>query len=389
MQSFRPTFHGLLLLLAGLLFTAACIPAAPDSPNVTPETLPIAADASGAEPSETADAAVDPLENAALFDLRAPVSSIDREALRLYFRSLYGEDFFDRKAADGIRICVYAAEAYRGGTLLVADFYWGGESAPDLLYLENGAVTAATIGSDCWSLNYTRLFGDTIVYGKSFAWDNGPLATTSAAAVFTDGVTLTVPLAASKDDPQPGFLFVREGEGYLSSLTLYDGVRVVADLDSGQFSVSEFSGRFSENSALSDWTRFCPMLTSEAHEREWSDALSSALPVVCAGSAVLPLERHYADSGVTLADLWRSLPNDLPETVEANTAMTFDRLPRDAAPQRVYLVALSLDDGSDEGAAKACRECPADLVKAPSEPGCYAVLLDCGDVLFHALFKIA
>ena len=84
MQRFRPTFHGLLLLLAGLLFAAACIPAAPDTPNVTPEPLPIDADAPGAEPSEPADAAVEPLDNAALFDLRAPVSSIDREALRLY-----------------------------------------------------------------------------------------------------------------------------------------------------------------------------------------------------------------------------------------------------------------------------------------------------------------
>ena len=166
MQRFRPTFHGLLLLLAGLLFAAACIPAAPDTPNVTPEPLPIDADAPGAEPSEPADAAVEPLDNAALFDLRAPVSSIGREALRLYFRSLYGEDFFDRKAAEGIRICVYAAEVYRDGTLFVADFYWGGELAPDLLYVEDGAVVSATLCSDCWSLNYTRLYGDTIVYGK-------------------------------------------------------------------------------------------------------------------------------------------------------------------------------------------------------------------------------
>lgn len=389
MQRFRPTFHGLLLLLAGLLFAAACIPAAPDTPNVTPEPLPIDADAPGAEPSEPADAAVEPLDNASLFDLRAPVSSIDREALRLYFRSLYGEDFFDRKAAEGIQICVYAAEVYRDGTLFVADFYWGGELAPDLLYVEDGAVVSATLGSDCWSLNYTRLYGDTIVYGKSFAWDNGPLSTTSAAAVFTDGVTLTVPLAAAQDDPQPGFLFVREGEGYLSTLTLYDGVRKVADQDSGLFSVSEFSDRFSENSGLTSWARFSPMLTAEMRERRHSDLLSSALPLLRVGEAALPLERHYADSGVTLKDLWRSLPYDLPETVEANAAMTFDCLPHDAAPQRVYLVALSLDDGSDEGAARACRECLADLVKAPSEPGCYAVLLDCGDVLFHALFKIA
>ena len=389
MQRFRPTFHGLLLLLAGLLFAAACIPAAPDTPNVTPEPLPIDADAPGAEPSEPADAAVKPLDNASLFDLRAPVSSIDREALRLYFRSLYGEDFFDRKAAEGIRICVYAAEVYRDGTLFVADFYWGGELAPDLLYVEDGAVVSATLGSDCWSLNYTRLYGDTIVYGKSFAWDNGPLSTTSAAAIFTDGVTLTVPLAAAQDDPQPGFLFVREGEGYLSTLTLYDGVRKVADQDSGLFSVSEFSDRFSENSGLTSWARFSPMLTAEMRERRHSDLLSSALPLLRVGEAALPLERHYADSGVTLKDLWRSLPNDLPQIVEANAAMTFDCLPHDAAPQRVYLVALSLDDGSDEGAAKACRECPADSLMTPSAPGCYALLLDCGDVLFHALFKIA
>lgn len=389
MQRFRPTFHGLLLLLAGLLFAAACIPAAPDTPNVTPEPLPIDADAPGAEPSEPADSAVEPLDNASLFDLRAPVSSIDREALRLYFRSLYGEDFFDRKAAEGIRICVYAAEVYRNGTLFVADFYWGGELAPDLLYVEDGAVVSATLGSDCWSLNYTRLYGDTIVYGKSFAWDNGPLSTTSAAAVFTDGVTLTVPLAAAQDDPQPGFLFVREGEGYLSTLTLYDGVRKVADQDSGLFSVSEFSDRFSENSGLTSWARFSPMLTAEMRERRHSDLLSSALPLLCVGEAALPLERHYADSGVTLKDLWRSLPYDLPDTVEANAAVAFDGLSLGETPQRVYLVALSLDDGSDEGAAKACRECPADSLMTPSAPGCYALLLDCGEVLFSALLKIA
>lgn len=389
MQRFRPTFHGLLLLLAGLLFAAACIPAAPDTPNVTPEPLPIDADAPGAEPSEPADAAAEPLDNTALFDLRAPVSSIDREALRLYFRSLYGEDFFDRKAAEGIRICVYAAEVYRDGTLFVADFYWGGELAPDLLYVEDGAVVSATLGSDCWSLNYTRLYGDTIVYGKSFAWDNGPLSTTSAAAVFTDGVTLTVPLAAAQDDPQPGFLFVREGEGYLSTLTLYDGVRKVADQDSGLFSVSEFSDRFSENSGLTSWARFSPMLTAEMRERRHSDLLSSALPLLCVGEAALPLERHYADSGVTLKDLWRSLPYDLPDTVEANAAVAFDGLSLGETPQRVYLVALSLDDGSDEGAAKACRECPADSLMTPSAPGCYALLLDCGEVLFSALLKIA
>lgn len=389
MQRFRPTFHGLLLLLAGLLFAAACIPAAPDTPNVTPEPLPIDADAPGAEPSETADAAVEPLDNAALFDLRAPVSSIDREALRLYFRSLYGEDFFDRKAAEGIRICVYAAEVYRDGTLFVADFYWGGELAPDLLYVEDGAVVSATLGSDCWSLNYTRLYGDTIVYGKSFAWDNGPLSTTSAAAVFTDGVTLTVPLAAAQDDPQPGFLFVREGEGYLSTLTLYDGVRKVADQDSGLFSVSEFSDRFSENSGLTSWARFSPMLTAEMRERRHSDLLSSALPLLRVGEAALPLERHYADSGVTLKDLWRSLPYDLPETVEANAAVAFDGLSLGETPQRAYLVTLSLDDGTDEGAARACRECPADSLMTPSAPGCYALLLDCGEVLFSALLKIA
>lgn len=389
MQRFRPTFHGLLLLLAGLLFAAACIPSAPDTPNVTPEPLPIDADAPGAEPSETADAAVEPLDNASLFDLRAPVSSIDREALRLYFRSLYGEDFFDRKAAEGIRICVYAAEVYRDGTLFVADFYWGGELAPDLLYVEDGAVVSATLGSDCWSLNYTRLYGDTIVYGKSFAWDNGPLSTTSAAAVFTDGVTLTVPLAAAQDDPQPGFLFVREGEGYLSTLTLYDGVRKVADQDSGLFSVSEFSDRFSENSGLTSWARFSPMLTAEMRERRHSDLLSSALPLLRVGEAALPLERHYADSGVTLKDLWRSLPYDLPDTVEANAAVAFDGLSLGETPQRVYLVVLSLDDGTDEGAARACRECPADSLMTPSAPGCYALLLDCGEVLFSALLKIA
>ena len=92
---------------------------------------------------------------------------------------------------------------------------------------------------------------------------------------------------------------------------------------------------------------------------------------------------------MTLKDLWRSLPYDLPETVEANAAVAFDGLSLGETPQRVYLVTLSLDDGTDEGAARACRECPADLVKAPSEPGCYAVLLDCGEVLFSALLKIA
>ena len=277
-----------------------------------------------------------------------------------------------------------------GGNLSIKDVYVFSESVYDSpdewQYVELYGVT----DTDQHEVTvYARLGGYS---GESFGtamFDDLSLVKVDAPPEGIVASRWYQPTAAVQDDPQPGFLFVREGEGYLSTLTLYDGVRKVADQDSGLFSVSEFSDRFSENSGLTSWARFSPMLTAEMRERRHSDLLSSALPLLRVGEAALPLERHYADSGVTLKDLWRSLPNDLPQIVEANAAMTFDCLPHDAAPQRVYLVALSLDDGSDEGAARACRECLADLVKAPSEPGCYAVLLDCGDVLFHALFKIA
>ena len=407
----------LSLLLAALLCAAAlaCTSADTGAPTPSPSAPPSVAEDTDAlceptpvpteepRPQAETDAVLDETL-APLFDMRATADDSVQLALYDYFRNAhYGAEWFDARAAEGVKICVYAARDYGAGTLAVADFYIGGELAPDLYYIEDGAVRSATSGSDCWAINYTRMDGGTIVYGKSFAWDGAPMATTRATAAFSDGTIETVEMKGKKGGDLPGYLFVSPNEVWLDTLTLYDGDTMVADQDSGEFTMTEMRDRFAKNAPLCGWTRFNPMLDAAARERRFLDAASSTMQVALVGDEAAGLLRWYKDSFVAFPDLWRTLNNGLPTSVASDRPVLLDGLNREDA-SALYWVELALDDGTAAGAENAVQRGGAGLDSrvsggkdadylwstpgAPGHDGLYMLLLDYGDCWYTALFDV-
>ena len=61
------------------------------------------------------------------------------------------------------------------------------ELSPELFYFENGRILWMTQGADTGRINVVYHNGNTIAFGKSPAFDNGPLAMTSGKLVLANG----------------------------------------------------------------------------------------------------------------------------------------------------------------------------------------------------------
>jgi hypothetical protein len=95
-----------------------------------------------------------------------------------------------------------------------------------------------TSDSDIWSINYTHYQGETIVFGKSFAWDNGPLATDEVKAEFWNGETIAVSMESipnGEKDITCGYICAIPSTTWLKSLKIVANGETVADDGSDQF----------------------------------------------------------------------------------------------------------------------------------------------------------
>ena len=391
MRMFHSRFAPLYtVLLTVLLLLASCMRLPGDMsgrPGVSPDAqAPAVPSPAPDAPSEESDAHADVFRN------NAQADSAVLSALYAYYRNVWYDDAaeFDRIAAEGKRkITVYACRAYREGMLVAAKPWLDGELTADLF--------RATRGSCVWDINYTRLFGDTIVYGASFAWDNGTCATTRAEADFLDGQTDTVEMVCAEkdDDGRMGFLLIAQGETWLSSLRLFNGDQLVADDTDPNFSGITSDVRYDETLSLFDRTRFLP-----AHAVA-GDAHGAALQgggMLRAESGTCGLSCIALADGVTPADLWRSnIVRFDALHVTAGAALTLELL-GDAVSVCAYLADLSLEDGTEAGQA-ACLGAPLSedafaaseggfSLRAPDAPGFYVLILQTADAYLFAGIRV-
>lgn len=387
----------LFIALAGSLLFCGC------ARKVSPAAVTPEATAPEATPLVTAAAEKNASDHAC-FELRTEADDGVLHALYGYFRDTIGPaDFFDArvKGDDGARIRLYAAVPYKDGMLALADFSMDGETAPDLFYIIDGEVQSATSGTDPWSVPYTRIGGDTIVYGKSFAWDNGPLKTTHITAVFCDGQTVTQDLTAEKGAPQPGYIIPVTGQTYLDSLTIYDKSNVVVDDTNADFVLAELKDRFAKDYSICEFLRFCPMQSARERERAMADTESGAKKV-SVGETATGLLCWYKGLGATMPDLWRTINACPPITVTGGETLEWLGL-NSADIRRIYWVEPALDDGTPEGIAKAVREAelPAETdsgdaggtqggsnITLPASQGQYMLIVECGDRYYTSYFNI-
>lgn len=161
-----------------VLFTAGCSTAAPAAvqetgaaPSVaetaTPDTAPPAS-ASKAPPVETPSPAEGGVKTSA--DPGAAMKTVlDFVAAR--------DD-----APYGAAVCQQMA--FNGGTLVLCEALSDGEIYPELYFVDkDNALAAYTIGSDCWSLNFTEMDGKRIYYGIV----NGQQPAAEVAVRYEDG----------------------------------------------------------------------------------------------------------------------------------------------------------------------------------------------------------
>lgn len=165
----------------------------------------------------------------------------DIAAVLRFLDGLYqGDDYVSYLAGyGGVRF--YRSVPFGAGGLVLAMEPADGETAPDLYYVENGAVVCATAGADCWSINVTRLAGKTIVFGTNFA--DGE--TSSVTATFTNGARAEQTLAKAVDGGvDEGFILVTDGAADLLGLTLYSG---------GEAAATETSAVFAYDASADSW----------------------------------------------------------------------------------------------------------------------------------------
>lgn len=141
---------------------------------------------------------------------------------------------YDIKSVSGYGAClyIYARQSWRDGALLLAGVSPMGEVSAELYHISGGRVLMHTRGSDAWSINYTHYLGETIVFGESFAWDNGPLATDGVVAEFWNGETVSTPMAYTPDggnDVTRGFICATPSTTWLKSLKIIANGETVAD----------------------------------------------------------------------------------------------------------------------------------------------------------------
>lgn len=186
----------------------------------------------------------------------AEVSAIFAVEERSYnIESISGQDIY---------LYIYARQDWHDGALLLAGVSPMGEIAPELYFVSNGAAVMRTSGADVWSINYTHYQGETIVFGPSFAWDNGPLATDEVRAEFWNGESVMVPMPYTPNgetDVSRGYICGTSSITWLKSLKIMADGEVVADDSSGQFITDpENQPWYGEAESIRNRTCFVPMM---------------------------------------------------------------------------------------------------------------------------------
>lgn len=368
------------LLLCGLMLLGCARASSPAAAKTASAPAPTPVTTAAAEKN-----AVD----RTIFDLRCEADDGVLRALYDYFRSVANApDDFDAltDSAESNRITLYAAAPYREGMLALADFTPNGSGAPDLVYISGGEAQYAAGGADNAYLSYTRLFGDTIVYGKSFAPEG--VKTTHITAVFSDGETLTEDLASGESASPPGYIFTVRGQLFPDTLAVYNGGTMVAD--STKYADSKpaaLAGRFHENLPVCRWLCFVPMrkLGEDAPGKGTEASLQFT-------KTNAKLAAWAKTDGSAMPDLWRTVNSFPAVTVKSGEEFTlagFD----DSAVTRMYFVNLSLDDGTPEGIAAAVSEAAKETVdehesyvcavpEVRGQGGYYMLILDCGEYYY-------
>lgn len=392
-------------------FTTACRPATGNSdPNPQMETpAPVVA----ASPDKLEDSMPPAPEKelSGYFSDDIGVSDEVKEALYTYYRTGNGRspERFDKHAADGVKISVYAQRSYHEGVLVVADFYLDGEVDPDLHYIEKGRVAYCTQNSDCWSINYTRLFGGTIVYGDSFAWDNGRKETTHATVTFMDGQTERVEMQNQSEGTHAGYIFVANGETWLSSLQLWNGDALAADDRDGQFVVDPEREPWKDSIlSIRNRTRYAEMNSPEQHasfgSRQTLSSVLAAVELTSGGlqenageGTAVSLRVWDKQSELALSDLWRS-NNHMVSYATAASASDFSlRLLNRPSYEEVghmRWVELGADDGTQESLLSYVTEVDFKNIADWAPPakkghyGHYLLILETADAYYTAAFLI-
>ncbi len=322
-------------------------------------------------------------------------------ALYGYFRGVqYEEEWFDKRAADGTKIAVYAWRPYGNGLLATADFYYGGELTADLFYIENGAVKYFTSGSDVWSINYTRLFGDTVVYGKSFAWDNGIQASTRADAAFFDGQACSadMPCTANDDAGRTGFIFIAKGETWLKSLQIFNGNTLVTDETNYQFLYADLTP-YKGELKVREATRFNPMYNAASWANR-ADRLNEQPPKLMIGEEAAGFECIGKDIDFALPDIWRSnISYFYPLPASASAAYEITGL-NAADIVNAYWIDAALDNGTPKGLASCVGHNIASggivasganlsVTQTPKTPGKHILIIETADAFLFTAVDVA
>lgn len=299
----------------------------------------------------------------------------------------------------GMHLYIYARQAWRGGALLLAGVSPRGEESAELYFVRGGGLVMHTRGSDCWSINYTHYEDETIVFGESFAWDNGPLATDEALAEFWNGETVTAEMAFTPNgegDITRGFICTTPSITWLKSLAILKNGKTVVDDRSGQFTFDpKKEPWYGQPQSIRNRTRY----VWPAGAPRTADVMKffGGFPAVMVETGDASRERlgltHWPDclahSGVS-PDIWHS-NNGLygRATVTAGSAIAAEiltaaddpeerRKVSDLAVSNVYWVDLSIDDDgkciSEGGLAAPVKKGYYVLILV-TEYGCFSQML--------------
>ncbi len=242
----------------------------------------------------------------------------------------------------------YAVEPFGDGVLVLYEQQQVAESALALCYLERDNAISLTTNADCWSVNVSRLFGKTLVFGRTLTAEP---AVTSVTATFGDGSKTDATLFSGTADPQnvtasnPAalgdvFLIVSgESAGTLAGLEFFSGEASVGTAASDAFRQAAAKNGIplpwaGTQHELYDRIRFCPMQTRALPQGDDQ-------PLLVCSSYVTPLtvaEKH----GMLLSDVWCSNLGGTVGVPAENGFVQIDRLPEDV--QALYLLLPGTND---------------------------------------------
>lgn len=306
------------------------------------------------------------------------------------------------KKLQGGNAVILARRELNGGALLLAELIGDDSSAPELYYVDKSAVICATSASSPDHINYTRLFGDTVVYGRSFALDakGAPLNSTSIEAHFTSGEAVRTDLVC-KDGAMRGFILLGEGGTWLRQLSIYNGDTLIAD--DANASLARTGDVYSnEPVSIRSCTQFNYMSSAKAPDERAELIVKSN---VRAGDNTTVLTT-WADSfnnsyKLAFADMWRSA-NSLASEISASVG---EKLLVSGVEHEdimgIYWVDLNKDDGSvsDSEAVKQAAWAHIGLNigfpdraqkawSAPEEAGDYMVIFRTPKAYYSAVVRV-